>query len=227
LVSEVVNRFHTIFLLALAALVTSCAGGSSRPPARSALDAARARGKTSTDDDVVGRWALAEMWAPGGDPAEVTKAEARLASPEVSKSGMYGNLARAVLADEHGAPRAAAQAYVATLKAASGSFDDRRAPLIGWYASHHLLGLRSSVAELYTLHKDALEAIAAAPGNVGWRAAAEIFEWSAAEAFDKALATGDAYDALVTKRLGCAKALEIAGPFGHGSQPDRRRSFGA
>jgi tetratricopeptide (TPR) repeat protein len=220
-------RRSSLLLVLLLALLSACASGSNRPGARSALEGLRADGKSSSDGDVVGRWALAEMWSPGGDPAEVARAEARLAERGVTKTGMYGNLARAILSDEHGAPRAAAEAYVATLKAASGALDDPRAPLIGWYASHHLLGLRSSVAELYTHHKDALEAITLGPGNVGWRAEAEILEWSAAEAFDKALATGDAYDALVTKRLGCAKALEIAGPFGHAATPDRRRSFGA
>jgi cellulose synthase operon protein C len=212
----------------LALLAIGCAGaGANRAPVRSALHELRSRGHDSKDGNVVGWWALAEMFSPGGDSAEVGKAEARLRSTSVSKGGMYYNLARAVLSDAYGAPRAAADAYVATLDSARDAAGDPRAPLVAWYASHHLLGLRASVAELYTIHKDALEALVAGPGNIGWRASAEILEWSAAEAFDKALATGDAYDALVTRRLGCAKAMQIAGPFGHGAPPDRRRMFAA
>jgi hypothetical protein len=224
-----VSRLRSLLALALlvATQVTACAGGSNHPGARSSLDALRSSGHGSGDGDAVGRWALGEMFYPGGDPAEVTKAESRLASKDVSKTGMYGNLARAILSDAHGSPRAAADAFLATLKAASEARSDPRAPLVAWYASHHLLGLRSSVAELYANHKTELEALTAGPGNLGWRAVAEILEWSAAEAFDKALATGDAYDALVTQRLGCAKAMQIAGPFGHGGFPDRRRPFGA
>jgi cellulose synthase operon protein C len=218
-------------LLALGVLVastaTGCAGTQTGTVAHSALDGVRSDGRGSSDGDAVGRWALGEMFYPGGDPSELTRAEIRLASPQVSKTGMYGNLARAILSEAHGAPRAAADAYVATLRGASDAEGDPRAPLIGWYASHHLLGLRSSVTELYASHKDAFEALIAGPGNIGWRAAAEILEWSAAEAFDKALATGDAYDTLVMGRLGCAKAMQVAGPFGHGAVPDRRRSFPA
>jgi hypothetical protein len=200
-----VSRPRLLFLVGLVLAAASCAGGRAGP--RSSLDALRDHGRGSSDGDDVGLWALGEMFSPGGNVGEVQRAEARLRAPDVTKTGMYGNLARGVLADVHGTPRLAADAYVATLKAASGTLGDARAPMVAWYASHHLLGLRGSVHELYATYKAPLEALVAAPGNIGWRAAAEILEWSAAEAFDKAQATGDAYDALVTQRLGCAKAL--------------------
>jgi tetratricopeptide (TPR) repeat protein len=211
----------------IAAACASCAGGGAGKVVHSPIDALRNRGHDSSDGDIVGRWALAEMFEPGGDAAEGARALTRLALPSVSKEGMYANLARAIGADVHGAPRAAADAYVETLKAAAAAFEDERAPLVGWYASHHLLGLRGSVTELYDGHKSDLESLVSSPGHLGWRAVAEILEWSAAEAFDKAQVTGDKYDDLVTRRLGCAKAMRIAGPFGHGSPPDRRRAFPA
>jgi tetratricopeptide (TPR) repeat protein len=212
----------------LVLLAVGCAGtGASRGPAQSPLEGLRARSHGSNDGDLIGQWALAEMFSPGGDSAEVGKAETRLRSSEVSKGGLYYNLSRGILSDAHGSPRAAAEAYVATLESARNAAGDPRAPLIAWYASHHLLGLRASVAELYAKYKRTLEDLVAGPGNMGWRAVAEILEWSAAEAFDKALATGDAYDALVTRWLGCAKEMHIAGPFGHGAPPDRRRTFAA
>ncbi len=175
----------------------------------------------------MGRWALAEMFEPGGDQALAARARTRLNERGVSKQGLYANLARAIFDEVHGNPRSAADAYVSTLQATAAAAADPSAPLVGWYASHQLLGLRSSVTDLYDRHKAALLAIAAAPGNLGWRAVAEILEWSASEAFDKAVATGDAYDALVTSRLGCAKAMRIAGPFGRGAAPDHRRTFAA
>ncbi|MEO6574386.1 MAG: tetratricopeptide repeat protein, partial [Polyangiaceae bacterium] len=67
----------------------------------------------------------------------------------------------------------------------------------------------------------------ARPGALGWRAVAELVDWSTGEALDKAEATGDAYDALVNARVGCAKSVRIAGPFGRGSAADRRRAFPA
>jgi tetratricopeptide (TPR) repeat protein len=185
----------------------------------------RDEGIRSTDGNVVGRWALAEMFEPGGDPQLEAKARTRLNDRSVSRHGIYANLARAISDEVHGNPRSAAEAYVSTLKATAAAADDPAAALVGWYASHHLLGLRGSVTDLYAQHKDELMALVASPGNLGWRAVAEILEWYAAEAFDKAEATGDAYDALVTSRLGCAKAMHMAGPFGRGAVPDRRRVF--
>ncbi len=218
---------HLFQVILLALLAASCTGEGAGKGARSAVDVLREQGRGSTDGEVVGRWALAEMFEPGGRATEAALARVRLERPDVSKGGMYASLARAIAADVHGAPRAAADAYLATLKAASASAEDPRAPLVGWYASHHLLALRSSVAELYASHKDALETLAGAPGSLGWRAVAELLEWSTAEAFDKAQVVGDKYDDLVTQRLGCAKAMHIAGPFGHGGLADRRRSFPA
>jgi tetratricopeptide (TPR) repeat protein len=207
-------------------LGVGCAGTiGTTPRAASPLDRQRARGHESNDGDIIGSWALAEMFSPWGDSAEVTRAETRLHSPDVTKTGMHYHLARAILSDAHGAPRTAAEEYVATLGAARTAEGDAMAPLVAWYASHHLLSLRASVADLYTIHKAALEALVAEPLSMGWRAVAEILEWSAAEAFDKALSTGDASDVLVTRRLGCASAVQIAGPFGHGAPPERRRAF--
>ena len=56
---------------------------------------------------------------------------------------------------------------------------------------------------------------------------AELEEWRAAEVYDKAQKTGDAYDAEVQVRAGCARGVRLAGPFGHGGSPDRLHSFPA
>ncbi len=80
--------------------------------------------------------------------------------------------------------------------------EDPATPLAAWFASHHLVGLRGSVANLWEQNKQALLPIIEAPGRVGWRSLAELHEWSTAEALDKAEVTGDAYDSLVTTRMG-------------------------
>jgi tetratricopeptide (TPR) repeat protein len=167
------------------------------------------------------------MLAPGGDAKQATRARARLDDKAVLHPGVYAYFARGIYDEAHGDPKAAALAYLATLDAARVAENDADAVLVAWYATHHLLALRGSVTGLFAEHKAAIEALITSPGNLGWRAVAELVEWSSAEAFDKAESTGDAYDAIATKKLGCAQHLMLAGPFGRGTAPDRRRSFGA
>jgi tetratricopeptide (TPR) repeat protein len=164
------------------------------------------------------------MFAPGGDVHAVERARKQLDA--ATHDGLWASFARGADQEVHGAPQASAEAYVGVLVAAHGSLDPL-APLASWYAVHHLLGLRAAVRDLYTVHKKQLDALVSEPGRLGWRAAAELVEWSIAETFDRAETTGEAYDALVKKRSGCASGVALAGPFGHGSTLDRRRSFEA
>ncbi len=208
----------------LADLLACGAGVPTRAP-QLPLSSLRASASSSSDEEVLGRWALAEMLEPGGDAQHADKARALLEHKHGAGKGMFANLAVAVADEAHGDPRSAADSYVNALRAAARS-PEPEAPLVAWFSTHHLLALRSSVAELYAIYKPVLENLMASPGKLGWRAVAELVEWSSAEAFDKAEATGDAYDTLVTERLGCARAIRLAGPFGHGSLADRRRAFG-
>jgi tetratricopeptide (TPR) repeat protein len=220
--------------LAVAALSISaatagagCGGASANQggaASASPIAGIRRDARDSDDGEEVGRWLLAELLAPGGDAAQAATARKRLDG--IKHDGMYAGLARGMTDELHGAPHTSADAYVATLKAAQTSRDPD-APLVAWYAAHHLLGLRGAISDLYGKYKATLDPIIAAPGNLGWRAATELVEWSSAEAFDKAETTGDAYDAEVRARSGCAKGVRLAGPFGHGTAADRRRTFDA
>ena len=163
------------------------------------------------------------MVTPGGDAREAANARKRL--DRVPHNGLYATLARALYDESHGDPRHAADAYVGSLRAAQAS-SDPDAPLVAWYATHHLLELRL-VSELFTLHRGTLEGLLNHPGAIGWRALAELQEWWASEVFDKAEATGETYDSLVTSKMGCVRNLRMAGPFGHGQAADWRRSFDA
>jgi tetratricopeptide (TPR) repeat protein len=213
-------------LLALAAGTSSCRGATA-PASGTPVAELRRDGPGSTSGELVGRWALAEMLAPGGEAKEATRARARLDDKAIEHPGMYAHFARGIYDEVHGAPKPAAEAYLATLDAARITENDPDTALVAWYATHHLLALRGSVTGLFAEHKAAIEALVSSPGNLGWRAVAELVEWSSAEAFDKAESTGDAYDVAATKKLGCAQHLMLAGPFGRGTAPDRRRSFGA
>jgi cellulose synthase operon protein C len=193
------------------------------PSAKAALANLRSIGRTSTDAEIVGRWALSEMVAPGGSPDQAAVARQRLTG---TGTGMWSNLGRAVIDDAHGDPRSAAVGYAGALTAAA-SDPAPQAPLVAWFAVRHLLSLRGPVAGLFAEHRIAFDGLLARPGHIGWRTVAELEEWRAVEVYDKAERTGEAYDDEVTARMGCARDLRIAGPFGHGSAPDRMRSFPA
>jgi tetratricopeptide (TPR) repeat protein len=206
------------------ALVVACGAGTPREAASPSLADLRADARNSGDGEPIGRWALAEMLAPGGTAEQAAAARKRLDS--VPHQGMWASLARALSDESHGDPRSAAESYLSALQATVLT-PDERAPLIGWFAVRHLLGLRASVTDLYTQHRAAFESVLTHPGHAGWRAVAELEDWRAIEVYDRAERTGDAYDAEVVGRMGCARGMRLAGPFGHGGAPDRLRSYPA
>jgi len=217
------KRLGVVLTLALAS-AAGCGGTAPAVRSPTSLADARDKGRASGDGESVGRWALLEMVAPGGDAGQAKNAIGKLR--QMKHEGLYGSLALAVYDETHGDPRAAADAYAASLVAASKS-DDPDVQLVAWFATNHLHGLRGEVAELFTRHKKTLEDLLARPGKLGWRSVAELSDWSNAEAFDKAAVIDDAYDAQYTARAGCARKVRLAGPFGSGNSVDRRRTFPA
>jgi tetratricopeptide (TPR) repeat protein len=201
-----------------------CRASISGAPKSASLADLRALGHASLDGEVVGRWALAEMFAPGGTAQQAGAARKRLDA--VSHDGMWASLARAVIDDAHGDPRSAVEGYVGALTASAAS-SEPQAPLVAWFAARHLLSLRGSVAGLFTRHRDRFEHLLARPGYIGWRTVAELEDWRAGEVYDTAERTGAAYDDDVVRRMGCARGVRLAGPFGHGAAPDRQRPFPA
>jgi tetratricopeptide (TPR) repeat protein len=217
--------------MALAALAVGCITGAGcaagRPPVESpALAGLRASAGASRDGEVVGRWALMEMLAPGGTAANAESARKRLDAVEPSSRGMYASFARGIVDETHGDPRSAADAYLSTLAAAASSSDDD-APLVGWYAARHLFALRGTVTELFARNRAAVDALLAHPGHIGWRAVADLEDWRALEVHESAERTGEAYEDEVVRRMGCARGVRLAGPFGRGVDADRSRSFEA
>jgi tetratricopeptide (TPR) repeat protein len=218
-------RLRTLRAAAMASVVSVAALGCGvgRPAApQAALGELRDKGRSSGDGEVVGRWALAEAFAPGGSADQAAAARRRLDA--LPHAGVWASLARGVLDEAHGDPRAATEAYVATLAAASTT-GDASAPLVSWYAVRQLLALRASVAGLFAAHRPVFDDLLSRPGNLGWRAVADLEDWRAVEVYDKAEQTGDAYDDEVVARMGCARSVRLAGPFGHGTGAEHQRSF--
>jgi tetratricopeptide (TPR) repeat protein len=208
--------------LAFASFTQGCGPSIDEAPPRTLADL-RKDAKDASDKEVLGDWLFAELLAPGGDAQKAALARGKLGA---DGGGMRANTARALYDEIHGDPAKAADAYVAALTAASVSAEPE-APLYGWFATHHLLGLRGQVTGLYKRHAGTLNRLIDSPRNIGWRAAAELFDWSISDAYEHAEITGDAHEALMAQRMGCATEVRIAGPFGHGVTADRRRSFEA
>ncbi|HQY63793.1 MAG TPA: hypothetical protein PK141_20485, partial [Polyangiaceae bacterium] len=218
--------FATLGALALTPLSSGCGRDPAAPSSSTLVRDLRAA-SGSGDGERVGRWLLAELFAPGGEAKQATEARKQLAALPKER-GVYASLSQALADEGHGAPRAAADAFVATLVAARESeVRDGERELVAWMAAHRLVALRGSVADLWKKHKATIDDLVARPGRLGWRAVAELVEWWAVESFDEVKVIDKAYDAQVTARMGCVKGLRIAGPFGHATAADRRRSFPA
>ena len=200
--------------LAVAAVVLMpMACGTTTTTSPHTIAALRGEGHTSDDSETVGRWALAEELAPGGNAQELARALGRLDA--LKKPSMLGSTARALVAESHGHPRAAADAYLAALDAARSS----RAPevnLVAWYVAHRLSSLRLDVSNLFDAHRALFEDVVKNPGGIGWRATAELADWMGNETYRRAEISGKDFDRYVVQTSGCLTDLRLAGPFGHG-----------
>lgn len=212
-------------LLGLTALACGAAPheASSPPLATLAPDRTLAElrdDEASSDPEAAGKAALGEMVLPGGEPARAERIVARL--EQSGARSLHASIARGLHAEVHGRPAAAARAFVDALTAARESTDSNVA-LAAWLAASRLGQLRSSVADLYEKNKAAIDAFVAAPGNAGWRAAAEALDFSLAAAYEKAEIEGEAGAERVAARVGCSRHVRLVGPFGRGTAPERRR----
>lgn len=235
-------------LLAAALIVTglgACGSGPMKPA--DPLEELRRLGAESAEGEAVGRWLLGELVASGGDAARARAARKRLdglAAP--AQKGLFASLARAVDDQVHGRFRGAALAHLDVIAAARSS-DHPDAPLVAWYASNHLLALRSGVANLWADARAVVLSTLDHPGNVGWRARGELVEWWSLDGYleaaqkdappadrpapadklaDKPAAPKGLLDAAAA-RYGCVEKARLAGPFGHLAAPDHRAHFEA
>lgn len=218
--SGVALRFAWLAICAFVVLAPACAASKPSAP-RTAAEEARALGASSSDPETVGRWLLAEMISPGGDPKRALEARKRL--DVLEGKGLYASLARGVDDDLHGHPAMAVKALVEVLRAARNS-DASVAPLAAWYAAERILTLRDSTSGIWSDARSLVETAIESPGSIGWRARAHLVEWWALEAYGQA--ERGLRDKVVAAQ-GCQKVTRIAGPFGRGVEIDTERSFEA
>jgi len=203
------------------ALALGACGDAKVPTSGAAVDAARRAGQRSNDGEVVAQWLLYELVSSGGDVKNALEARARL--DKLSHDGMYASLAVAIDDGGHGHLESAANAYLATVRAARASRDPR-APLVAWFATNHLLGLAPNVSGIWEKGSAMVEDTIDHPGAIGWRARGELVSWWSQQAYQAAkIGAADAS----AVRHGCLRQIRIAGPFGHGVTQDRRRVFDA
>jgi cellulose synthase operon protein C len=133
--------------------------------------------------EAVARLLLGELLVPGGTAEHARSARKRLDSLGAeAQKGLYAALARAVDDEAHGHFRSAAAAHLDALAAARSSANPD-APLIAWYASNHLLNLRSGVSDLWATARPVVNYTLDHPGQIGWRARGELVEWWSLDGF--------------------------------------------
>lgn len=217
-------RLRTLFV-ALAAGALALGSLSCTKKSSTAADytpaALRDSASESTDSELVGRWLVTELVAPGGSVKEAQRARKRL--DELKQSGMYADFARALDDSSHGHLAEAAESYLDAVVAAKGS-GDPLAPLIAWYAAREAQSLSFLKKGFWKESRERVLAAIDTPGSIGWRARGELVDWAASEAWSEAETD---VDKRTSKRLGCADHVRLAGPFGRGAASDLVSSFPA
>ena len=215
-------RARSALPIALVALFSQACAGHAPPiasPAESVVSIRNAA-SGSRDGERIGAWLLAEMFSPGGTAEGAAKARERLRSRETHDQQLYAHLGAAIYDEAHGSPKTAAEEYVRAIVHASRS-EDPDVPLVGWYATHHLLALRGPVSGLWKRYEPELRPLLGKPGHLGWRALGELFDLSVSDPNTVPA------DASLVSEMGCLTHARLAGPFGSGAAADRHRTFDA
>jgi tetratricopeptide (TPR) repeat protein len=191
-------------------------GGDAKAPTVAEL-----RKKAEQDSKQTGAWLLAELLSPDGSPAKAQKA--RQALDQAKATDLLAELGRGIDDFSHGHLKGAPEAMMRAVRAARDS-DDPRAELLGWYATRQAVGFRSNDPQLWKRWKPFVHETLNRPGQLGFRARAELADWALSEAYaegEKDLA------GLSVKLRGCVKDVRLAGPFGRNAAPDLLRPFPA
>ncbi len=179
------------------------------------LVSARNHAEGSKDGEIVGKWLVSELVVPGGTPVQANAARKALDAISPTPRGLYASLGRAVDDEAHGRFVAASGELIDAVDAAR-TYEGPEASVLGWYAAHHLVRLRSSVPGLWGRAKSVVERAIDQPGHIGFRARGELVDlWvidgAPRSPTDKASSPFE----LASKKLGCLDHARMAGPFGH------------
>lgn len=200
------------------------------PPVKTAVDPvilARQAGADSTDSEVIGRWLLTELVAPGGSLQQAKAARARLDDVAKDDHTLYASLARGLDDESHGEMVRAASAYLAALEAAK-KLEGPDTELVAWFATSRLMALRPSVGGIWTKAKPIVESAIKEPGNLGHRARTDLVDWWLYESRrERGSAGAAALEEEAEKSFGCLPNVRFAGPFGRPAPMDVITSFDA
>lgn len=201
-------------------MVSAGCAHKAKSPAADFQDLRRHAKKSDQADDVA-NWLLAETLRPGGTPSGAKDARKRLDS--IKATGVLASLARGMDDLEHGSSKKAAEEFFGALVQAR-SWDDPRASLLAWFAALRTDQLVSAMEGFTDRHRKEIDTLLKDPGFIGFRAYAKVVDLWAGDAFSEAEKN---IDVRLAEKLGCAKNIDFAGPFGTGAGADILRSFGA
>jgi hypothetical protein len=192
-------------VLCLAAI--SCAPAATTPKPTTLADLRREAEAKPNDRGAWHSVAMAELFAPGGDAARADRAVRRARQLDMRDPELL--FAQGLLADIHGRPSLAYDAYVAALDFAVRSDQEKLQPLVE-AASYAVLGESGMVRGYRERTLQRLVPLLDWPGlSLAGRAAlADVLEPLAQRGGDLAL------EARIAARLGCATSFRVAGPFG-------------
>lgn len=215
--------------VALAIAISLGGGGASgcagtKPEALDPLVRARNAAESSTDGEVVGRWLLAELLAPGGEPTQATAARAALDAISPRATGLYASIARGVDDESHGRLGPAAREFLDAV-AATKTFTGPEGELLARYSARHLVELRSSAPQLWAAAKPIVEDAIHQPAHLGVAARNTLVTYWAAE--EHAAGSTTPWDDVLEQNLGCVDQARFAGPFGRVAPGDATRPFAA
>ena len=209
-------------LVAAAALALALAGAGCAATVQAPVDpvaAARRDAADSSDGELLGRWLLTELVAPGGSAQHARDARARLDGPAKGDKGVYASLARGLDDEAHGAMTAAASAYLSALDAAS-VHDGPEREILAWFAATRLIGLRGDVANLWRSARPTVLRLIDQPSQVGPWARAQLVDWWHYEERRTSGVAAKLLDAQLVEKLGCLTNARFAGPFGRAVSRD-------
>ncbi len=208
------RHLRLIGLLFAAVLLGSCRPAPPRH-AQPTLHELRQAGPSARAPDVVARWLLAELFAPGGAAQEAARAAERLRGMDVEAVAL-AQLGLGLDAWLHGQVSAAPDHFLRAVRAARG-WEDPLAPYVAWFAAQQATALRHHSPDLWRRWRAFVEEAIDQPVHLGWRARSELVDWWSAEAF--AAAEPDVL-ASTAERYGCVGAVRLAGPFGRNTKRD-------
>ncbi|NUP11160.1 MAG: hypothetical protein HOW73_34375 [Polyangiaceae bacterium] len=211
-------------ILALSLAASGCV--SNAKPTVDPLLAARHAAEDSTDGEVIGRWLLTELVAPGGSPQQARAARTRLDGVAKDEHGLYASLARGVDDEAHGAMNTSARAYLAALDAAR-THDSPDSELVAAYVATRLMLLRANVNDLWKQARPTVEKVIDHPTRAGFRARADLVEWWLHEMRKRGAGKPKQLQAEAEKKLGCLEDVRFAGPFGRPAPLDLVTKFDA